>query len=149
MAGFNMTKSMVASAQDPRIFEINSIGTSTRKRCRSTASRIIFCISTKGALPASTDSFESIPESCDWARDSALLRIVHTPIYLADPTSGALCGLVCAGYNFAHPDELPLSYVATLWPMLTRVISMDRGEAYPRGVEYPMIDPVSVEEPHG
>jgi hypothetical protein len=71
------------------------------------------------------------------------------PIYIADPTSGALRGLVCAGYNFAHPDALPLSYVATLWPMLTRVISMDRGEAYPRGVEYPMIDPVSVEEPHG
>ena len=35
---------------------------------------------------------------------------------------------------------MPLSYVATLWPMLTTVISIDRGEAYPRGVEYPMID---------
>jgi trypsin-like peptidase len=54
--------------------------------------------------------------------------------------NGALCGLVCAGCNFADPDALPLSYVATLWPMLTTVISIDRGEAYPRGVQYPMID---------
>ena len=54
--------------------------------------------------------------------------------------NGALCGLACAGYNFEDPDALPLSYVATLWPMLTTIISIDRGEAYPRGVKYPMID---------
>jgi hypothetical protein len=35
---------------------------------------------------------------------------------------------------------MPLSYAATLWPILTTVISVDRGESYPRGVEYPMID---------
>ena len=54
--------------------------------------------------------------------------------------NGALCGLVCAGYDFANPNALPLSYAATLWPMLTTVISIDRGDAYPRGVNYPMID---------
>ena len=53
---------------------------------------------------------------------------------------GALCGLVCAGTEFAEPNALPLSYAATLWPMLLTRISVDRGDAYPRGVEYPMID---------
>jgi len=53
---------------------------------------------------------------------------------------GALCGLVCAGTDFADPNALPLSYAATLWPMLTTVISADRGNSYPLGVEYPMID---------
>lgn len=54
--------------------------------------------------------------------------------------AGALCGLVCAGIELADPNALPLSYAATLWPMLTTVISADRGDAYPRGVEYPVID---------
>ena len=53
---------------------------------------------------------------------------------------GRLCGLVCAGTEFADPDAPPLSYAATLWPMLTTEISIDRGEAYPRGITYPMID---------
>lgn len=54
--------------------------------------------------------------------------------------NGALCGLVCASYDFHDPNAMPLSYVATLWPMLTTVISIDRGDSCPRGVEYPMID---------
>ena len=53
---------------------------------------------------------------------------------------GAVCGLVCAGANFADPCALPLSYAATLWPMLTTMISADRGDAYPKGIEYPVID---------
>ena len=53
---------------------------------------------------------------------------------------GALSGLVCASYEFHDPTAMPLSYAATLWPILTTVISVDRGESYPRGVEYPMID---------
>jgi hypothetical protein len=53
---------------------------------------------------------------------------------------GALCGLVCAGTDLADPNALPVSYAATLWPMLTTMISADRGDAYPRGVEYPVID---------
>jgi hypothetical protein len=53
---------------------------------------------------------------------------------------GALCGLVCAGYDWADPNALPLSYAVTLWPMLTTEISADRGDSYPRGVKYPMID---------
>jgi len=51
--------------------------------------------------------------------------------------AGWLCGLVCAGFMFR---DLPLSYVATLWPMLATEISVDRGDKYPRGVRYPMID---------
>ena len=54
--------------------------------------------------------------------------------------NGALCGLVCSGINFADPGALPLSYAASLWPMLTTNISADRGDAYPRGVIYPAID---------
>lgn len=54
--------------------------------------------------------------------------------------NGALCGLVCAGTEFSDPSAVPLSYAATLWPLLTTNISADRGDAYPRGVEYPMID---------
>jgi hypothetical protein len=54
--------------------------------------------------------------------------------------NGALCGLVSSGIQLADPNESPLSYAATLWPMLTTVISADRGDAYPRGVKYPMID---------
>ena len=53
---------------------------------------------------------------------------------------GSLCGLVCAGTNLADQNAPPLSYAATLWPILQTVISADRGDAYPRGVEYPVID---------
>jgi hypothetical protein len=53
---------------------------------------------------------------------------------------GALCGLICAGIHLADQEAAPLSYAATLWPVLTTIISADRGEAYPRGVEYPVID---------
>ena len=49
---------------------------------------------------------------------------------------GRLCGLVCA----SDGNQPPLSYAATLWPFLTTMISADRGDAYPRGVEYPAID---------
>jgi len=51
---------------------------------------------------------------------------------------GALCGLVCAGLD--EPNASPISYAATLWPMLQTKISADRGGAYPRGVTYPVID---------
>jgi len=53
---------------------------------------------------------------------------------------GDLCGLVCAGTDLADPNALPLSYAATLWPILRTMISADRGDKYPRGVEYPVID---------
>jgi hypothetical protein len=53
---------------------------------------------------------------------------------------GALCGLVCAGIDLVDSNALPLSYAATLWPMLTTTISVDRGDTYPRGIEYPVID---------
>ncbi len=54
--------------------------------------------------------------------------------------TGALCGLICASLQNSDPSALPMSYVASLWPMLKTVISVDRGDRYPRGVSYPMID---------
>lgn len=83
-------------------------------------------------------------------RDSVMLTFPCFEVYakfahgmsggLVIEEDGALCGLVCAGYDLADPNAMPLSYAATLWPMLTTIISADRGDAYPRGVEYPMID---------
>jgi hypothetical protein len=54
--------------------------------------------------------------------------------------NGALCGLVCASLKSSDPNARPISYVATLWPMLTTIISANRGDSYPRDVKYPMID---------
>ena len=53
---------------------------------------------------------------------------------------GVLCGLVCASCVFSDPHASPLSYAATLWPMLGTRVSADRGDKYLRGVEYPMLD---------
>jgi hypothetical protein len=53
---------------------------------------------------------------------------------------GNLCGLVCSGYDLGDPEEVPISYATTLWPILTTLISADRGDKYPRGVSYPAID---------
>jgi hypothetical protein len=54
--------------------------------------------------------------------------------------TGALCGLICASLQHGDPNAPPISYVASLWPMLKTVISADRGDRYPRGVMYPVID---------
>jgi hypothetical protein len=54
--------------------------------------------------------------------------------------TGALCGLICASLQHNDPNAPPISYVASLWPMLKTVISADRGDRYPRGVSYPVID---------
>jgi len=54
--------------------------------------------------------------------------------------AGQLCGLICASLQHNDPDAPPISYVASLWPMLKTVISADRGDRYPRGVSYPAID---------
>src|SRR5262249_27420203 len=53
---------------------------------------------------------------------------------------GLMCGLVCAGTDFADPNAPPVSYAATLWPMLRTIISADRGGRYPRGIAYPAVD---------
>jgi Aminotransferase class-III len=37
-------------------------------------------------------------------------------------------------------DGETVSYVRTLWPMFPTLISADRGDSYPRGVTYPVID---------
>jgi hypothetical protein len=54
--------------------------------------------------------------------------------------TGALCGLICASLQHEDPAAAPISYGASLWPMLKTVISVDRGDRYPRGVSYPVID---------
>jgi hypothetical protein len=54
--------------------------------------------------------------------------------------NGALCGLVCAALQLDDPNAIPISYAATLWPLLHLEISVDRGDAYPHGVTYPVID---------
>lgn len=54
--------------------------------------------------------------------------------------TGALCGLICASLQQNDVDAPPISYVASLWPMLKTVISVNRGDRYPRDIPYPMID---------
>jgi hypothetical protein len=54
--------------------------------------------------------------------------------------NGNLCGLVSTGWDLGGPEEPPISYATTLWPILKTVISADRGDTYPRGVSYPLID---------
>lgn len=83
-------------------------------------------------------------------RDSSMLRFPCFEVYarfahgmsggLVIDETGSLCGLVCAGTNFAEPNAPPSSYAVTLWPMLRTRISANRGESYPRGVEYPLIE---------
>ena len=54
--------------------------------------------------------------------------------------NGALCGLICASLQTCDPTAPPISYVASLWPMLTTLISANREDRYPKDVTYPMID---------
>jgi hypothetical protein len=53
---------------------------------------------------------------------------------------GSLCGLICASLQHPNSDTSPISYVASLWPMLKTTISASRGDKYPRDVSYPVID---------
>jgi len=83
-------------------------------------------------------------------RDSSMLTFPCFEVYARFPhgmsgglvidENGALCGLVSDGFQFDDPNAVPLSYAVTLWPMLQTNISADRGDAYPRGVTYPVID---------
>jgi hypothetical protein len=54
--------------------------------------------------------------------------------------TGAVCGLICASLHTANLEESPVSYAVPLFPMLRTVISANRGGAYPRDVDYPIID---------
>jgi hypothetical protein len=54
--------------------------------------------------------------------------------------AGAVCGLICASLQHSDVNAPPISYVASLWPMLKTGISVDRGDRYPRGISYPLID---------
>jgi hypothetical protein len=54
--------------------------------------------------------------------------------------TGCLCGLVCSGVAGSECDGEPVSYVTTLWPLFRIKISADRGDQYPRGIWYPIIE---------
>jgi hypothetical protein len=54
--------------------------------------------------------------------------------------SGVLCGLISGTLTEGTVDETPISYVATLWPMFRTLISANRGDKYPRDIQYPAID---------
>jgi S1-C subfamily serine protease len=54
--------------------------------------------------------------------------------------TGAICGLVCASVQGSHEIGEPISYACTLWPLFGTKISADRGDAFPRGIWYPMIE---------
>ncbi len=54
--------------------------------------------------------------------------------------AGAVCGLICASLQHSDVNASPISYVASLWPMLKTLISANRGDRYPKDVLYPVID---------
>jgi len=54
--------------------------------------------------------------------------------------TGALCGIISGEGSPGYAEVTPFGYVTTLWPMLRTLISVDRGDHYPRGVQYPVID---------
>jgi hypothetical protein len=52
---------------------------------------------------------------------------------------GRLCGIMCASFDLGDPPDPPISYVATLWPMLA--ISIDAPSVvHGTGTSYPMYD---------
>lgn len=53
---------------------------------------------------------------------------------------GAVCGVVFTGYEGAHSDGLPISYVTTLWPLFGMIINANRQGIVPRDVPYPVIE---------
>jgi hypothetical protein len=97
-----------------------------------------------------TTSIGKVGQAFAERRDSSMLTFPCYEVHaqFAHGMSGGLvvdeesnvCGLVCAGINNADPTIPPLGYAVTLWPMLRTVISADRGDRFPRGVEYPVID---------
>jgi hypothetical protein len=52
--------------------------------------------------------------------------------------TGCLCGIISGTYG--NLDGPPISYVATLWPMLRTVITAKRSGNYPENSPYPVID---------
>ncbi len=91
-----------------------------------------------------------VREIHEWRRDQAMLPF---PCYQVSARFdagmsggpvfdefGSLCGLVCAGIDGSHETGEPISFVTTLWPLFTLIIDGDRGDDYPRGVQYPAIE---------
>lgn len=54
--------------------------------------------------------------------------------------TGLVCGIISGTLPPNDPAGEAASYVPILWPMLRTVISADRGDRYPRGIKYPVID---------
>ena len=91
-----------------------------------------------------------VREIHDWRRDQVMLPfpcyqvsarfdagMSGGPVFDED---GSLCGLVCAGVDGSHEASEPISYVTTLWPLFALIVDGDRGDDYPRGVQYPAIE---------
>ncbi|MHA6913920.1 S1 family peptidase [Ralstonia pseudosolanacearum] len=51
---------------------------------------------------------------------------------------GALCGIISCTLSPGDENEVPISYVCMLWPILRLLISVNRGQNYPRNVNYPI-----------
>ena len=91
-----------------------------------------------------------VREIHEWKRDEVLLPF---PCYRVGARfdggmsggpvfneNGALCGIVCLNLDGSHLDGEPVSYVSTLWPLFRLILSADRGDKFPRGVQYPAIE---------
>lgn len=52
---------------------------------------------------------------------------------------GVLRGIISGTLSAGSLEDTPISYVAMLWPLLRQLISINRGDGFPRDVEYPLI----------
>ena len=91
-----------------------------------------------------------VREIYEWRRDSVMLPF---PCYQVSARFdggmsggpvfdeyGSVCGIVCANLDGSHRDGEPISYVTTLWPLFRLIIDADRGDNYPRGIRYAVIE---------
>lgn len=52
---------------------------------------------------------------------------------------GVLRGIISGTLSSGDGIDLPISYVCMLWPLLRQTLSINRGDKYPRDVQYPLI----------
>ena len=91
-----------------------------------------------------------VREIYEWQRDSVMLPF---PCYQVSARFdagmsggpvfdeyGSCCGIVCTSFDGSHHDDEPVSSVTMLWPLFRLNIDADRGDNYPRGIRYPVIE---------